>query len=159
MSSILEALKKASTEKKEGQEKTQTTPFLLTTPSSFASQVFQALARRLVLLVFLALLALAVSWGISQLQLDRISQELPQEPSASLPKLKKVTSQKIQPALESPSILSGIFWDPQEPFAIIDSKLVKVGDTVGGGTVLKISQTQVQLTVEGTPQILSLEKE
>ena len=42
--------------------------------------------------------------------------------------------------------LQGIMWDTQNPKAIINNKIVKVGDTVGGDIIVDIQEDKVILT-------------
>ena len=42
-------------------------------------------------------------------------------------------------------ILDGIMWDKEKPLAIINGRIVKIGDTVSGNTVVDIKQDKVIL--------------
>jgi len=53
--------------------------------------------------------------------------------------------------------LSGIVWDEREPFAMVNEKVVKVGDMLGGYTVIEIKQSSVVLwSADGTFEELRL---
>lgn len=54
--------------------------------------------------------------------------------------------------------LKGILWDMRVPSAIINSKVVKIGDLIFGKTVVDIEQNQVILMENGEIQILKLKR-
>lgn len=56
---------------------------------------------------------------------------------------------KKEEALTSGLILSGIVWDKNKPKAVINGRIVKVGDVVGGKTVTKIEKDRVIFLKEG----------
>jgi hypothetical protein len=70
-------------------------------------------------------------------------------------KMKKVTKKKPQIDLK----LSGVLWDDQIPTAIINSKVVKIGDLIQGKTVVDIEKDQVLLMEEGQIYVLKLRKQ
>lgn len=56
--------------------------------------------------------------------------------------------------------LEGVIFDAQgQSLAIINGKVVKAGDNIGGYTVIEISQTKVELTKGIEKYILELKKE
>ncbi|MFH1093401.1 MAG: hypothetical protein V1739_04500 [Candidatus Omnitrophota bacterium] len=55
--------------------------------------------------------------------------------------------------------LKGILWDKMVPSAIINSKVVKIGDLIFGKTVVDIEKDEVILMENGEIQILKLKKQ
>jgi len=54
-------------------------------------------------------------------------------------------------------ILNGIMWDEDNPYAIINTDVVKVGDTLGSGiTVVEITKNSVILEEDGDRHTLQL---
>ncbi len=53
-------------------------------------------------------------------------------------------------------ILNGIVWDADNPYAIINNDVVKVGDKFGGITVVEITEKNVILEFEGEKHTLEL---
>jgi type II secretory pathway component PulC len=66
-----------------------------------------------------------------------------------------------EPKLRSSSVagltLSGIIWDRKKPLAIINDRVVSVGDTVKGSTVLEILKDMVVFEQEGVYHTLWLQ--
>jgi thioredoxin-related protein len=54
--------------------------------------------------------------------------------------------------------LNGILYDPQEPRALVNNAVVKVGDTVDGAEVTMITQKEVELSYEGRAIVLDLDR-
>ncbi len=55
--------------------------------------------------------------------------------------------------------LQGIIWSRKRPLAVVNSKLVGVGDMVGGAMVLSISKEGVVLTMaDGSTKVLKFKK-
>jgi hypothetical protein len=54
--------------------------------------------------------------------------------------------------------LSGIFYDEQQSYALINNQIVKKGDLVGGAKVVDITASNVDLEFEGEPIKLKLTK-
>jgi len=54
--------------------------------------------------------------------------------------------------------LSGIFYDEQQSYALINNQIVKKGDSVGGAKVVEITASRVDLEFEGEPIKLKLTK-
>jgi hypothetical protein len=54
--------------------------------------------------------------------------------------------------------LSGIVFSPTDPLAIINGKMVRVGDTVDDATVSKIEKKQVTLDYSGSSVTLTVDK-
>lgn len=52
---------------------------------------------------------------------------------------------KAAAAVSGELLLSGIIWDPQKPYCIIDGKVVKVGDNVSGAKVMEITRDSVTI--------------
>lgn len=53
-------------------------------------------------------------------------------------------------------ILNGIVWDKNNPYAIVNNDVVKVGDKLGGATVIEISEKDVILEFDGEKHTLKL---
>ncbi len=53
-------------------------------------------------------------------------------------------------------VLNGIMWDKDNPFAIINSDVVKVGDKVRSMAVVEITETSVILEYQGKKYTLNL---
>lgn len=53
-------------------------------------------------------------------------------------------------------VLNGIMPDKQNPYAIINNKVVKLGDKVGGMTVIEINESNVVLDENGQRHTLEL---
>ncbi len=53
-------------------------------------------------------------------------------------------------------IVNGIVWDEKNPYAIINTDVVKVGDKLGNMTVIKITENSVILEENGERHILKL---
>lgn len=68
----------------------------------------------------------------------------------------KAPAQKSAPAIKL--YLKGILWDKLVPSAIINSKVVKIGDLIFGKTVVDIEKNQVILMENGEIEILELKK-
>ncbi len=66
----------------------------------------------------------------------------------------KAPGEKKTPAI--PLNLKGILWDKLVPSAIINSKVVKIGDLIFGKTVVDIEKDKVILMENGEIQILKL---
>jgi hypothetical protein len=62
------------------------------------------------------------------------------------------------PAQSLAWVLAGIVYNHQQPMALINSRLVKVGDKLGTATVVEIKQESVTLEQEGRRIILTLGK-
>lgn len=140
MSSILEALKKADREDQEKKEK-KVDRVVWKMPERQKKGL--EILRRIAFLSGSALfIVLCVTWGIHTLQKEQT----------------EVAAPVVAPNDENLT-LSGILWDAAQPLAIINSALVKKGDTVQGAVVTEISENKVELSREGDPLILSLEKE
>ncbi len=54
-------------------------------------------------------------------------------------------------------VLSGILWDPEVPSAIVNGRLVAVGDHLGTWQVIEIQKDQVILSDGATTQTLAVE--
>ncbi len=53
-------------------------------------------------------------------------------------------------------ILNGVVWDKDDPYAIINSDIVKVGDKLGSIKIIEITETSVILEQDGVHHILNL---
>ncbi|MDP8229672.1 MAG: hypothetical protein P9L93_01055 [Candidatus Gorgyraea atricola] len=53
-------------------------------------------------------------------------------------------------------VLNGIMWDPANPLAIINSDVIKVGDSLGTATVVEITQNSVILEQDSQRHTLNL---
>jgi hypothetical protein len=86
----------------------------------------------------------------------------PKKPAIRDPFLSSKDPEKFEKEVQKkPQIdlnLSGILWDDQIPTAIINSKVVKIGDLVFGKTVVDIEKDQVVLMEEGQMFVLKLRK-
>ena len=60
-----------------------------------------------------------------------------------------IPSTKKEPQGEQPFVLSGIFFSQNEGYALINNKIVKNGDKVGGAVVKKVGLDEVELEQEG----------
>ena len=141
MSSILDALKKAQKEELEKKEKKgDRVVWMVPQKRKFSFPRWGAVA-----LLLAALGALAWA-GVLSLQKTRLE---PAHKAAATQKARALSSLKLE----------GILWDEKQPFALVNSQMVKKGDVVGGLVVTNISPTQVELSSDGAPQVLSLEKE
>ena len=78
-----------------------------------------------------------------------------QEEEAGAADLKKdpfaplVKEEKKAPAPAPVITLTGILWDKDKPLAIINNRVVKIGDTAGGSRVVEIKENSVILN-DGT---------
>lgn len=89
-----------------------------------------------------------------------IPQELPPPAPASSPAPIAVTA---PPALEQEAknpeqvffALNGIFFSEDEGYALINNRIVKVGDEIQGATVVRITSDEVELKEADTSRILS----
>jgi hypothetical protein len=72
----------------------------------------------------------------------------PAEVSSSQPVLKEVNTLKDKPQLVF--TLNGVFFSEGEGYALINNKIVKIGDEVGGAIVKKIDLDAVELETSGT---------
>lgn len=54
--------------------------------------------------------------------------------------------------------LTGILWDPKEPTAIINGQVYKIGDSVSGKTITKITNDRVILEADGIEFLLIIWK-
>jgi hypothetical protein len=59
------------------------------------------------------------------------------------------TFQKILPKASEGLILSGIIWDKEEPMAIINGEILKIGDNINANLIIDIKQDRVILN-DGT---------
>ena len=67
--------------------------------------------------------------------------ELKRDPFSAMP-----IADKNPPSPTADIALSGVLWDEANPLAIINNKVVKTGDRVGGCSVVKIKQDSVVLS-------------
>jgi len=87
----------------------------------------------------------------------------------ALDKTKKPTAKKAAPGLKdilsgavdkvktSRFKLSGIMYDPQDPRALVNNTVVKVGDYVDGAEVVAITQDNVELSAGGETVMLEMD--
>ena len=55
--------------------------------------------------------------------------------------------------------VEGIIWDENDPIAIIDNELIRVGDEVRGGKVAGIEENEVIFDIQGQEIRIKLHKE
>lgn len=53
-------------------------------------------------------------------------------------------------------ILNGIMWDKDNPYAVINNEVVKLGDKIGDKTVVEINEKNVVLEQDGQRHTLEL---
>ncbi len=74
----------------------------------------------------------------------------------------KIADNKIPIQVQKKALIglkvSGILWDKMVPSAIINSKVVKIGDLISGKTVVDIEQDKVIVMEDGEIYILKLKK-
>jgi len=63
-----------------------------------------------------------------------------------------------QPTSPSPLVLTGVFFSEDEGYALINNRIVKVGDTIEGAKVVQITLDGVELEAEGLTLKLSTSK-
>jgi len=71
------------------------------------------------------------------------------EQKASLETEPPISSNTIEEPKE-PLVLNGIFFSEDKGYALINNKIVKEGDTIGGATVKRITSDNVELEKEGS---------
>ena len=76
--------------------------------------------------------------------------ELKSDPFTAIP----IVSEQ---SLQSRVVLTGILWDKDNPLAIIDDNVVKIGERVGNKTVIDIKRDRVILSDGETPSEVRLE--
>lgn len=54
--------------------------------------------------------------------------------------------------------VNGIIWDDNEPYAIIDDKIVKKGDTITGALVFEIQKNEVILKIKDKMFVLKIKE-
>ncbi len=131
-------------------------------------EIIQISATGILVLILLVLVINASRRGKVKKPVSKIASTAPVSYSQDLSKLsgfsklaeegKKIEfvrdpfSTKMTEKITSPSrnlSLSGIVWDPQNPTAIINDRIVAVGGDIEGNTVLDIKENRVVLT-DGT---------
>lgn len=162
MSSILDALKKAQFEEKVKNEQGADRVVWLVPRQKH--KVFWRWAGLAALLIPLAGFAV---WGISStLKMESAARRA----EGGVKKAKKTTADSLsksrppessRPAqeLSADLELSGILWDSQKPYALINAQMVTKGDRVGEAEIIDIKNDAVDILIHGTLQTLSMEKE
>ena len=73
--------------------------------------------------------------------------------TATVPELPPVETPSAPQEVEKTApqlLLSGIFFDETQPYALINNQIVKRGDTIDGAKVVQILSNEVVLEFEGT---------
>jgi hypothetical protein len=87
----------------------------------------------------------------------------PEPPKMRDPFLSSKNSVQVKTAAVSKTLvelkLSGILWDEKIPSAIINSKIVKIGDLIEGKTVVDIEKNRVLVMEEGKILVIELSKQ
>lgn len=87
---------------------------------------------------------------------DRLRQrELAQE-EESRRRTKSEPSREEEPVKPPPLVLQGVLWGTARPQAIINRKIVSVGDTLEGAKILAVSKEGVTISFEGQTFQMSL---
>lgn len=94
----------------------------------------------------------------SHLKSKKMPQVIKQPASATIPK-EEILPEIIEPKVTIPEklektnfdsfILNGIFFSQEEGYALINNRIVKVGDTVGGAQIKRIDIDEVELESNG----------
>jgi hypothetical protein len=78
---------------------------------------------------------------------EKEAESSPKQPIPTLP--------AIENEAREPFVLNGIFFSQDEPFALINNQIVRIGDTVDGALVLRITAKEVELNSAGATIKLS----
>jgi hypothetical protein len=111
------------------------------------------------LIVLIPLIALGVWFLAKGLQLNEEPKPVPMKiVTARAPDTVPAAPERTAPAVthEPRYKLQGIFWRPAKPSAVINGKMVYVGDRVEHAQITAIDQESVSITVNGESKVLLL---
>jgi len=83
-------------------------------------------------------------------------QEKPEKSKFDMDALKHDVKRKINKAISHNLELTGILGTPDNPSALINDKIVKVGDVIEGAKVVKINKNSVDMSLQDKKFVLDL---
>jgi hypothetical protein len=113
-----------------------TTPWL--PPSPWASSTKRVIGVAAAILTACAVLAIAGAWWLSRF--------IPHNPqTAAQPSTSASQRPDDKALLEPPLILTGVVEGGEAPYAVINDEIVGIGETIGGATLLGVTNGEVRL--------------